>query len=38
VTLLDDLGRGRDVHEMDDGQVAGAIAWLRHKELGEIGA
>lgn len=38
VTLLEDLGRGRDVHEMDDGQVAGAIAWLRHKELGEIGA
>ena len=35
ITLLADLGRGEDVHEIDEGRVARAIAWLRRKEIGQ---
>ena len=35
ITLLADLGRGEDVHDIDETGVARAIAWLRRKEIGQ---
>jgi 3-dehydroquinate synthase len=35
ITLLADLGRGEDVHEIDEAGVARAITWLRRKEIGQ---
>jgi 3-dehydroquinate synthase len=35
ITLLADIGRGEDVHEIDEVGVARAIAWLRRKEIGQ---
>lgn len=34
VTMLVDIGRGEDVHELDESGIARAIAWLRSKEIG----
>ena len=32
ITLLDDIGTGIEVHEMDDSLVADAIAWLKSRQ------
>ena len=31
VTLLRDVGVGEEVHEMHEGEIAKAIAWLKHR-------
>ena len=34
VTLLSEIGRGVEVHEMDQALVLEAIAWLKEREAG----
>jgi len=31
ITLLRDIGVGAEVHEMHEGEIAKAIAWLKHR-------
>ena len=31
VTLLRDIGVGEEVHEMNEGEIRKAIAWLKHR-------
>jgi len=31
ITLLREIGRGEEVHTMDEGEILRAIAWLRHR-------
>jgi len=35
ITLLRDIGRGEEVHVMDEGEILRAIAWLRHREAAQ---
>jgi len=32
VTLLREIGRGEEVHAMDEAEILRAIAWLRQRE------
>jgi 3-dehydroquinate synthase len=34
VTLLREVGRGEDVHSMDEQEIMRAMTWLRRKETG----
>ncbi len=34
ITLLRDIGRGEEVHAMDNNEILHAMAWLRRKETG----
>jgi 3-dehydroquinate synthase len=35
ITLLREIGRGEEVHVMDESEILRAIAWLRHREAGQ---
>lgn len=35
ITLLRDIGRGEEVHTMDNDEILHAMAWLRRKETGQ---
>ena len=35
ITLLRDLGRGEEVHQMDTNEILHAMTWLRRKETGQ---
>ncbi len=35
ITLLRDIGRGEEVHAMDNNEILHAMAWLRRKETGQ---
>ncbi|MFL6579368.1 MAG: 3-dehydroquinate synthase [Burkholderiales bacterium] len=35
ITLLRDIGRGEEVHAMDNTEILHAMAWLRRKETGQ---
>jgi 3-dehydroquinate synthase len=35
ITLLRDVGRGEEVHSMDNNEILHAMAWLRRKETGQ---
>ena len=35
ITLLRDIGRGEEVHTMDNNEILHAMAWLRRKETGQ---
>jgi 3-dehydroquinate synthase len=35
ITLLRDIGRGEEVHAMDNSEILHAMAWLRRKETGQ---
>jgi len=35
ITLLRDIGRGEEVHAMDNDEILHAMAWLRRKETGQ---
>jgi 3-dehydroquinate synthase len=35
ITLLLDIGRGEEVHTMDNNEILHAMAWLRRKETGQ---
>jgi 3-dehydroquinate synthase len=35
ITLLRDIGRGEEVHVMDEGEILHAIAWLRQREAAQ---
>ena len=35
ITLLRDLGRGEDVHQMDTNEILHAMTWLRRRETGQ---
>ena len=35
ITLLRDIGRGEEVHSMDNDEILHAMAWLRRKETGQ---
>jgi 3-dehydroquinate synthase len=35
ITLLRDIGRGEEVHAMDDNEILHAMTWLRRKETGQ---
>ncbi len=35
ITLLRDIGRGEEVHAMDNDEILHALAWLRRKETGQ---
>jgi 3-dehydroquinate synthase len=35
ITLLRDIGRGEEVHSMDNDEILRAMAWLRRKETGQ---
>lgn len=35
ITLLRDIGRGEEVHHMDQDEILQAMAWLRRRETGE---
>jgi 3-dehydroquinate synthase len=35
ITLLRDLGRGEEVHQMDTSEILHAMTWLRRKETGQ---
>lgn len=35
ITLLRDIGRGEEVHHMDEDEILQAMAWLRRRETGE---
>ena len=35
ITLLRDIGRGEEVHAMDNGEILHAMTWLRRKETGQ---
>lgn len=35
ITLLRDLGRGEEVHQMDTGEILHAMTWLRRRETGQ---
>jgi 3-dehydroquinate synthase len=35
ITLLRDIGRGEEVHRMDQDEILHAMAWLRRRETGE---
>jgi 3-dehydroquinate synthase len=35
ITLLRDIGRGEEVHQMDTDEILQAMAWLRHRETGQ---
>ena len=35
ITLLRDIGRGEEIHTMDNNEILHAMAWLRRKETGQ---
>jgi 3-dehydroquinate synthase len=35
ITLLREIGRGEEVHVMDEAEILRAIAWLRHREAAQ---
>jgi 3-dehydroquinate synthase len=35
ITLLREIGRGEEVHVMDEAEIRRAIAWLRHQEAAQ---
>jgi 3-dehydroquinate synthase len=35
LTMLEDIGRGCDIHSVDNAEMVRAMAWLRRKEIGQ---